>query len=273
MKYDITASLVTYNNDITMLKKTIASFLNTNLNVKLSIIDNSPSDNLKILKNINTQKIEYTHNPTNPGFGTAHNIAIKENLNNTLYHLILNPDIYFEENVNEEIITFLEKNIEVGVLMPKIVYPDNSTQFVAKLLPTPFTFFVRRLIPIKSILEKVNHKFELRFTGYNKIMEVPYLSGCYLVIKTEALKKAGLFDENYFMHCEDIDICRTIINSGYKSVFYPKVKVVHAHEKKSMKSINNLKVYIKSMIYYFNKWGWFFDSKRKEINKNTLKQF
>lgn len=52
------------------------------------------------------------------------------------------------------------------------------------------------------MVEKRNQTFELRFTEYNKIMDVPYLSGCFMFLRTEALKKIGLFDENIFMYGE-----------------------------------------------------------------------
>ena len=273
MEYQLTCSLVTYNNDFDMLEKAIKSFLSTQLQVKLFIIDNSPSDKLKLLQNISSAKIEYIHNPTNPGFGAAHNIALKKVKAISPYHLILNPDIYFNKGVNESILSFLGERKDIGVLMPKIVYPDNSLQYVAKLLPTPLDFLIRRFIPIQFIKQKNNIKFELRNSGYDKVMNVPFLSGCYLVVRTEVLGKSNLFDENYFMYFEDIDFCRNIINSGYKSLFYPEVSVVHAHEKKSMTSIRTLKVYFKSMFYYFNKWGWFFDKQRRYVNKETLEQF
>lgn len=272
MNYNLTSSLVTYNNDIVMLKKAIHSFFNTKMHVKLYIIDNSPKDNLKVLKDLYPDKTVYIFNPSNPGFGAAHNLALKQVVNESPYHLLLNPDIYFNKGVNENILEYLENNKDVGVLMPKIVYPDNSTQYVAKLLPTPLDFFVRRMIPIQFLKTKINDRFELRKSGYNKIMEVPFLSGCYLVVKTEALKQAGLFDEKYFMFCEDIDFCRNIINAGYKSIFYPDQNVVHAHEVKSFKNKKMLKTYVQSMIYYFNKWGWFFDKQRRKINSSTLKQ-
>jgi len=273
MTYNLTASLVTYNNDVEMLKKAIHSFFNTDLNVKLYIIDNSPKDNLKLLKELYPDRIEYIFNPSNPGFGAAHNIALKKAVLESPYHLLLNPDIYFNKGVNKSILDYMNKNEEVGLLMPKIVYPDGSTQYVAKLLPTPVDFFVRRMIPIKSVKEKINNRFELRESGYNKIMEVPFLSGCYLVVRTEALKTSGFFDENYFMFCEDIDFCRNIINSGYKSIFFPEQEVVHAHVVKSFKSKKILKIYTKSMLYYFNKWGWFFDKERRRLNSKTLNQF
>jgi len=272
MPSSLTASLVTYCNDLKMLEKAIHSFFNTKLKVKLYIIDNSPTNKLKILKLLYPENTEYIFNPTNPGFGAAHNVALKKVIDTSPYHLLLNPDIYFEQGVNEDILSYLNINRDVGVLMPKIIYPDNSIQYVAKLLPTPIDFFVRRLIPIQYIKDKINNRFELRASNYNQIMEVPFLSGCYLIVRTEALKTSGLFDENYFMFCEDIDFCRNIIDAGYKAIFYPEQQVVHAHEKKSFKSKKILMIYSKSMLYYFNKWGWIFDKKRRKINKRTLDQ-
>nr|WP_028950943.1 hypothetical protein [Sulfurihydrogenibium subterraneum] len=52
--------------------------------------------------------------------------------------------------------------------------------------------------------------YELRFTGYNKIMEVPYLSGCFMFIRTKVLEKVGLFDERFFMYLEDTELSRRI---------------------------------------------------------------
>ena len=107
---------------------------------------------------------------------------------------------------------------------------------------------------------------------YNKEMEVPYLSGCFMFLRTEALKKAGLFDERFFMYPEDIDLTRRI-HMRYKTKYYPKVSIVHAHEKGSYKNISLFYIHLKNMIKYFNKWGWFFDKERKKINARILSQF
>lgn len=270
MQFQLTASIVTYNNEIEVLSKTIFSFLNSNLSIKLYLIDNSPCDTLRCLAR--DERIEYIFNPSNPGFGAAHNIAIKKAIFEAPYHLILNPDIYFDRGVNESIISYLDNNINVGVLMPLILNTDTTIQYLAKLLPTPIDFFIRRILPFKFIKEKIDYQFELRKFGYNKIIDSPFLSGCYLVVRTKMLANVGLFDENIFMYCEDIDFCRRFIRAGYRAIFYPKVFVFHDHERKSFKSFNNLKVYLKSTIYYFNKWGWFFDKERSAINKNTLGQ-
>ena len=154
--------------------------------------------------------------------------------------------------------------------MPKVLYPDGRIQFLAKLLPTPLNFIVRRFIPITALKKIIDYNFELRMSGYNKIFDAPFLSGCFLFFRTSALEQIGGFDERIFMYTEDIDICRRIINTGYRSMFYSEVQVYHDHQKKSFFNFKNVKVYLKSAIYYFNKWGWFWDLNRMKINKDTL---
>ena len=88
----VTASLVLYKNDIHIVKKTISSLFDSNLDIKLYLIDNSPTDDLKLLSKIN-DRIEYYHNASNTGFGSGHNYAIKKTiLNKTKYHFIINDN-------------------------------------------------------------------------------------------------------------------------------------------------------------------------------------
>jgi GT2 family glycosyltransferase len=266
--FDIVCSLVIYKNNRSQLLHAIESFLNTELNVRLILIDNSPNDLLKDI--IIDPRVQYLYNPSNPGYGSSHNIGIKQYSEHTNFHLILNPDIYYSKGVIEEIIKFMNSDDRIGLVMPKVLYPNGTIQYLAKLIPSPFTFFVRRLVPIPCFKKKISEKFELRFSGYDLIMEAPYLSGCFMLFRSQALKNINGFDENIFMHMEDLDISRRCYESGYKTIFYPKQHVYHDHVFKSFLSFENLKMYLKSSIYYFNKWGWFFDKRRDEINLQTI---
>ena len=91
--------------------------------------------------------------------------------------------------------------------MPKVYYPNGELQYLCKLIPTPFDLMFKRFLP-SSIVERRMIKFQLRFTKYNKIMNVPYLSGCFMFFRISALQDIGLFDERFFMYPEDIDITR-----------------------------------------------------------------
>jgi GT2 family glycosyltransferase len=267
----INASIVLYHNEKEQLRKIIESFFDTKLKVKLYLIDNSSNDDLKELLNIDN-RIEYMFNNANLGYGKAHNIAIRKSIEENIpYHIVLNPDIYFENNVLEELYDYMQSHKDIGNIMPKILYPDGEIQYLAKLLPTPIDLILRRFIPLQKWKEKRNEKYELRFTQYDKIMNIPSLSGCFMFLRTDTLKKVGLFDENIFMYLEDNDLNRRIHNR-YKTIFYPKVSIIHFYEKESYVNKKLLFYHIKSAIYYFNKWGWFFDKERVYINKQTLKK-
>ncbi len=266
----LTGCIVLYKNNPEILQKAVNSFLDTQLEVKLYLIDNSPSDELQHF--VFDERIEYFHNPTNPGFGAGHNIAIKEAINcGSRYHLVLNPDVYFSDGVMESLVKFMDRNKNVGNVMPKVLYPNGETQYLCKLLPTPYDWIGRRFNPFKSLVDKRNEVFELTFTKYSKIMDVPYLSGCFMFLRIDALKEIGLFDENIFMYGEETDLCRRLISACYRTVFYPCVSVFHHFEKGSHKSLKLTWIGIQSAIYYFNKWGWFHDKERRSINLKTLK--
>ncbi len=205
-------------------------------------------------------------------FVKAHNIAIRKTIQDGVpYHLVLNPDIYFERGVLEELYEYMEENKDIGNIMPKVLYPNGDIQYLCKLLPTPVDLIFRRFIPIKKWLEKRNEKYELRWTGYDKIMNVPYLSGCFMFLRTKVLQDIGIFDERYFMYPEDLDLTRRIYKK-YRNIFYPKVSIIHEHEKASFKNFEMMKIHVWNMIKYFNKWGWIFDKEREMINKLLLKE-
>ena len=94
----------------------------------------------------------------------------------------------------------------------------------------------------------------MRDTGYNQIMDVPYLSGSFMLLRTSALKEVGLFDERFFMYPEDIDLTRRI-GAKYRTIFYPEVSVIHHHEKASYKSVKLLIIHVWNIMKYFWKWG------------------
>lgn len=268
----IYASIVLFHNKEEDLKKVINSFLNTNLPIKLYLIDNSTNNKLNYLRNID-KRIEYIYNDANLGYGAGHNVAIRKSiLENSSYHVVLNPDISFNTGVMESIVQFMEQNQQVGNLMPKIVYPNGNIQYLCKLLPTPLDLIIRRFIPIKSFKDKMNERYELRKTNYNSILNVPNLSGCFMFLRVNVLKDVGIFDENIFMYLEDVDLNRRI-HAKYETIFFPTIEVIHSYAKESYVNKKLLIYHIKSAIYYFNKWGWIIDKFRKKTNNKLKKKF
>ena len=261
-------SIVLYNHSLSDIAPLVKTLRKSNLVSSIFLIDNSPIKNHEF----NSLEIKYLSTGKNLGYGAAHNIAIRQTMaQNIPYHLVINPDISFDSSILQKLIDFMDSNPEVGQLMPKVFYPDGEIQYLCKLLPTPIDLIIRRFLP-KPFTKQRTEKFELRNSGYNQIMDVPYLSGCFMLLKTNTLKEVGLFDERFFMYPEDIDLTRRI-HKKYRTVFYPEVSIVHHHARSSYVNLKMLGIHTFNMIKYFNKWGWIFDSERKIINKKTLNQF
>ena len=254
----ITCSIVLYNNDTNILADAITSILNTQQDVFLYLIDNSPTDYLNKLNNKNN--IEYIHNPSNPGFGASHNIAIKKSIErNSDYHLVLNPDVYFNSGTLEDILSFMKSHPAIGHLMPKILYPNGQMQYLCKTNPTFFDLFARGFLPgfLKRFFKTRLNKYEYRSYNLEDIIyDIPYLSGCFMFFRTNTLKKVGFFDEKIFMYLEDADITRRFLKVS-RTVYYPNAIVYHHYAGLTHKKWKYKWITIKSAFTYFNKWGWF----------------
>lgn len=131
----ITGSIVLFKPQVSEIENVIKSCLNHHLTLTLYLIDNSPLEEFKKSYSIN-ERVIYIHNPSNPGFGTAHNIAIKKAIESgSKYHFIINPDVRIKEVVFTPITEYTEANPDVGMLMPKILNEDGTAQNLPKLLP------------------------------------------------------------------------------------------------------------------------------------------
>ena len=274
--YDFTASIVTYNTPTTDLEKIIKCFQKIKLNFKLWISDNSETDALRnFFEKINDDRIEYIFNNANKGFGEGHNRIIKKVASDpklSEFHLAINADIYFKENTIEKIVEYMKEHEEIGQIGPKITDLEGEFSYTCRLFPTPMNLILRRFLPFKKIVDKMDYDYEMRWANFEEIMEVPILSGCFIFSRTAVLKEIGGFDKRYFMYMEDYDLCRKI-GQKYKVVYYPEVNISHEHGKASYKSKKMMMFHIKSAIKYFNKWGWFFDKERKIKNDETRRRY
>lgn len=268
---ELTVSIVTYCNDPKELSDAVNSVLNSEgINLKLYIIDNSPKDDLRIL--FNDKRVEYIFNNANIGFGAAHNIALRKAVNESPYHLCLNPDIYFSSNVLKDIKEYMDSHPNIGQLLPKII---NSKGEMARkqrhLLPSPFITFFRGFLKWLPITKKLTETYFTRFKSYDEEMPAPFLSGCFIFLRTCFIKKIGMFDERFFMYYEDVDLSRRIYaHTG--NMYWPGVTIAHVGHMDSHTNWKLTRIHIQSAIKYFNKWGWF-ETDRKKINEDLVAQY
>jgi GT2 family glycosyltransferase len=260
----VTASIVLYKSDPKQIEEIISKIRPT---ISLYLIDNSPNNSLSYLGTNN--HVTYIYNPTNPGFGSAHNLAISKSIKlGSKYHFILNPDVTFESEVLDYMVNQMNEDSKIGMIMPQILNLDGTIQNLPKLLPSPFSIILRKFKKPRAFI----NKYELRNVPTDRVYNAPILSGCFTLLNLNAIKEVGMYDDNYFMYFEDWDLSRRI-HKKYKTLYSPKISIIHGYDSGANRNFILFKIYIKSAIHYFNKWGWFFDSERKKINSATLEQF
>lgn len=266
----LSVSIVLYEtdrNDISMCLQSLARYPCA---PRIFIIDNSPTNALADCCDLGD--IEYRHTPSNPGFGAAHNIALAASAAQGFdYHLVLNADVHFVTDILTPMLDHMDAHARIGQMMPRVENPDGTIQRLCKLVPTPADLLFRRFLPSRMKVER-NRKFELHQSGYDRVMFVPYLSGCFMLLRNSAIAEIGTFDERFFLYPEDIDLTRRIAER-FDTIYFPSVTVTHKHGAASYKSLKMLGIHLANLARYFNKWGWIRDPVRDQLNARTLAQF
>ena len=211
------------------------------------------------------------HRPDNPGFGASHNFAFANVGRDTRFHFIANPDVQFNKGDLATLVKYMESHHDVGLVVPRVTYPDGTLQFNRTLLPTPANMVIRRFFENSRIGKKLIETFQLRCLRDNDVVEIPAATGCFMLVRSKIFQEIGGFDERFFLYFEDFDLTRRIAKLA-KTMYCPMVTIVHEHARGAHKSNRLFLIMIISALKYFNKWGWIFDSERTALNNNTLSQ-
>lgn len=249
----LTAAIVLYNNDEKVLRQAIDSFLAVPLEKRLYLIDNSSTDSFRSC--FISEEITYLHTGENLGFGKGHNQILEELKVKSKFHLILNPDAYFDPDVIPLMIKEIEARRKIGIIAPKILYPDGSFQLSIRRFPKIYDFVLRRIPGIKNIFKSTFNKGNYLDGPVDQPMNVEAVSGCFQIFDTDIFVKINGFDERYFMYMEDLDICRKVHEIGYNVLYYPLVKVYHHSAYDSKRKPKLLFIHLSSILKYFIKWN------------------
>lgn len=263
----LTVSIVTYNTDVDELRECFRS-LDSPVVDSIVVIDNSSNDSIRQLCAA-TPKVRYIGNK-NVGYGRAHNLALRESLaSGQQYHLVLNSDVSFKPAILSEIIAFMDQNPDVGTLQPAVFYPDGRPQYTCRLLPTPLDLMTRRFLPEKWVTG-INHRYLVQEANRDQTLNLPQHQGSFMFMRVDALRNVGIFDERYFLYGEDVDLSRRI-HSRYRTLYWPKVSIVHKHREESYYKLKPLTIHMVNLFRYFCKWGWFYDPERRRWNRDILR--
>jgi GT2 family glycosyltransferase len=196
------------------------------------IVDNYSTDGTADFIEKNYLKYSFVRlikNEINMGFSHANNLAIKNS--NSKYYFLLNSDTEVYENSINGLIDFFKSSskegINIGVAGPKIINSDGSLQLSCRRFPSFINAaFYTILAGIKPD-NRFSRRYKLADADRSRPFEVDWVSGSAMMISGDAIRHVGMFDENYFMYVEDVDLCYRMWHSGFKVYYYPLVKILH----------------------------------------------
>ncbi|MDD5580372.1 MAG: glycosyltransferase family 2 protein [Methylobacter sp.] len=224
----ISAIIVNYNAG-DLLYECVESLLKCPLRIEIIVVDNASSDgSLKSLADV--PQIKIIRNTLNTGFSAGCNKGLKAA--NADYLLFLNPDCSLDPHAIYELIQALKSDESVGMVGGLLMNPDGSEQGGGRrAVPTPWRSFVR----VFELSRFANRWPRLFFDFYlhkqplpAKPVEVEAISGACMLAKRGAIEDVGLWDEGYFLHCEDLDWCMRFRKRDWKILFVPSARIMHA---------------------------------------------
>lgn len=262
------ASIVTYRTSPVELRHVLGLLSRAGVN-HVYVVDNA---SLPEIRSVCGEFPEVEYLPSrNVGYGACHNIALRRSLSSEArYHLVLNTDVDFNPADLQLLTQYMDRNPEAGCVAPRLVCADGAPQYAARLLPTPLDLFIRRFFP-GGIMKGRRRRYELRMLDGDGVYSAPFLFGSFMLLRTEALRRHGIFDERFFLYMEDVDLTRRL-HRHWRTESVPFMTVRHEHRAESYRSLRMLALHCVSAVRYFTKWGWFRDVERSRFNDAALDQ-
>ncbi len=229
-----------------------------NMKFEVYVVDNNSSDSSpEMIKKVFPQ-VKLIENSRNDGFARANNKAIRKSRGR--YVLLLNSDTIVLGDALIRMVEFADEHKEVGVLGCKLVNKNGTLQYSAARFPTLATVIlggniVPRVMARLFRIKRFPGQTYLNEKDHNKLQEVDWVVGACILVRSEAIKEAGLLDENLFVYGEEIEWCIRLKKAGWSVFYFPDAQIIHygggsSKGQSQVKSIMYRRTFAERYIYH-----------------------
>lgn len=229
------------------LRECVRGVLASTLSLELILVDNDSRDGVPEAierAHAHDTRLRAIYNYRNLGFGPAVNLAAKQAHGRAL--LILNPDCLLRDDELQRLLTVLEDRPKAGLIGAVVCDADGR--------PDPASWrrdpLLRRAL--NSLLGRPGEQINMARDIPVGVIETEAVSGAVMLLPREIFQRLGGFDEEYFLHCEDLDLCRRVRNLGYQVLLAGDVRVQHGKGSSS----RHRPVFV-SRHKHHGMWRWF----------------
>ena len=252
--FDVSIIIVSWNakqhllNCLNSLENTAKGY-----SQEIFIVDNASSDGSPDAVARQFPQVKLVKNKENLGFARANNIGIHQSSGR--YICLVNSDVVVLNGCIEKLISFMDNHPAAGMVGPRILNQDQTLQPSCRHFPTIWNNLCQAL-GLNKLFPKSRFFSEtfMNYWAHDIVQKVDVLSGCFWMVRREALNKVGLLDEDFFIYGEDLDWCRRFHHAGWDIIFYPSAETIHTG---AASSINDpIRFYIemqKADLHYWQK--------------------
>jgi len=198
----------------------------------------------------------YVAMPSNQGFGAANNRALRGSTAD--FVLVLNPDVELATESIANAIAHFDRNATCGAITPVASSPDGQPQYLVKRDPALGVLALRGFAPawIRALFSASLSRYDYRDVPFDSpLADCRIVSGCCLMVRGDAWRNSGGFDEAFFLYFEDFDLSLRI--SQFSRIDrVAECRVVHAGGNASAKGPKHIGMFVRSALRFFNKHGW-----------------
>lgn len=228
---DLVSVIIVNYNCGPVLTDTVTRIIRSSQPVEIFVVDNGSSDNsIQLLREKHgiSEQLFIIENGVNLGFSAGNNIALRHVKGKFL--LFLNPDCFVNNDTIQSMLGHFDCNPNIGMAGCLILNEDGTEQAgCRRYIPKPWQSLMRvlnmqKIFPHLALFEDFN------LTGSplpHAPQEIEAISGAFMLIRKSAMDIVGIWDEGYFLHCEDLDLCMRFHLAGFKILFVPNVIVTH----------------------------------------------
>ncbi|HZD50095.1 MAG TPA: glycosyltransferase family 2 protein [Silvibacterium sp.] len=196
------------------------------LRVELLVVDNHSSDGSPEMIEREFPQVRLFRSDVNLGFASANNAALE--VARGRYLVLLNSDAFLRSRALTLAVQHMDENPSVGLAGARLVGRDDAWQPSARRFPSMLSdFLVMTGLAAKFPRSRFFGSFDRTWADPLIPAETDWVPGAFSIIRPDALKKAGLFDPDFFLYSEEVDLCRRIRDAGYKIWYWPDIVVTH----------------------------------------------
>jgi GT2 family glycosyltransferase len=250
----VSAIVVSFNVRGLLLDTLRSLYSTTAVPLEVVVVDNASRDGSADAVAEEFPQVRLIRSSENLGFGKANNLGFQYATGR--FVLLLNPDVSLGSGCVDHLADFLLVHPEAGAVGPRLKRPDGKLDLAARRgFPTPRASFYRltglsRLFPRSRRFNRYN----LGYQPEDATHEMDAGTAACLLVKRQAIDRVGLFDPDFFMYGEDLDLCFRLKSGGWKIYYLPSAEAVHVKGQATQQATTR-------MLYAFHSAMWTFHHK------------